>query len=185
MPTLGVIIAAYLLGSVSFAVVVSKMFGLPDPHSYGSGNPGATNYSHRQQGAAARPCAAMASRALSRCGPPIAWARAGAMPRSRPRAPRLPFTSVTCIRCSIISPAGRACRRRQASRSRCRGSSVSRCSSSGCSLRWRFACHRASLVAALARRRWAFISSVLARILGPDVDSRCWRSGAIAPTYAS
>lgn len=43
MPTLGVIIAAYLLGSVSFAVVVSKMFGLPDPYSYGSGNPGATN----------------------------------------------------------------------------------------------------------------------------------------------
>ena len=43
MPTLGVIIAAYLLGSVSFAVVVSRMFGLPDPHSYGSGNPGATN----------------------------------------------------------------------------------------------------------------------------------------------
>jgi glycerol-3-phosphate acyltransferase PlsY len=43
MPTLGVIVAAYLLGSVSFAVVVSRMFGLPDPHSYGSGNPGATN----------------------------------------------------------------------------------------------------------------------------------------------
>jgi len=43
MPTLGVIVAAYLLGSVSFAVVVSKVFGLPDPHSYGSGNPGATN----------------------------------------------------------------------------------------------------------------------------------------------
>ncbi len=43
MLTLGVIVAAYLLGSVSFAVVVSKMFGLPDPHSYGSGNPGATN----------------------------------------------------------------------------------------------------------------------------------------------
>jgi glycerol-3-phosphate acyltransferase PlsY len=43
MPTLGVIVAAYLLGSVSFAVVVSWMFGLPDPHSYGSGNPGATN----------------------------------------------------------------------------------------------------------------------------------------------
>jgi glycerol-3-phosphate acyltransferase PlsY len=39
MPTLGVIVAAYLLGSVSFAVVVSKIFGLPDPHSYGSGNP--------------------------------------------------------------------------------------------------------------------------------------------------
>ncbi|WP_354687900.1 glycerol-3-phosphate 1-O-acyltransferase PlsY [Cupriavidus necator] len=36
-------LAAYLIGSVSFAVVVSKVMGLPDPHSYGSGNPGATN----------------------------------------------------------------------------------------------------------------------------------------------
>ena len=35
--------AAYLLGSVSFAVVASAVFRLPDPHSYGSGNPGATN----------------------------------------------------------------------------------------------------------------------------------------------
>lgn len=37
------VLAAYLIGSVSFAVVVSKLFSLPDPHSYGSGNPGATN----------------------------------------------------------------------------------------------------------------------------------------------
>ncbi|MEO7402492.1 MAG: glycerol-3-phosphate 1-O-acyltransferase PlsY [Burkholderiales bacterium] len=34
---------AYLIGSLSFAVIVSKAMGLPDPHSYGSGNPGATN----------------------------------------------------------------------------------------------------------------------------------------------
>jgi glycerol-3-phosphate acyltransferase PlsY len=34
---------AYLIGSVSFAVVVSRAFRLPDPHEYGSGNPGATN----------------------------------------------------------------------------------------------------------------------------------------------
>jgi glycerol-3-phosphate acyltransferase PlsY len=34
---------AYLIGSISFAVVVSWIFGLPDPHTYGSGNPGATN----------------------------------------------------------------------------------------------------------------------------------------------
>jgi glycerol-3-phosphate acyltransferase PlsY len=34
---------AYLLGSISFAVVVSRLFGLADPRSYGSGNPGATN----------------------------------------------------------------------------------------------------------------------------------------------
>ena len=38
-----IVVAAYLLGSVSFAVVVSNAFGLPDPHEYGSGNPGATN----------------------------------------------------------------------------------------------------------------------------------------------
>jgi glycerol-3-phosphate acyltransferase PlsY len=43
LATLAVIAGAYLVGSVSFAVVVSRLFGLPDPHNYGSGNPGATN----------------------------------------------------------------------------------------------------------------------------------------------
>ncbi len=38
-----IVVAAYLIGSISFAVVVSKAYGLPDPHDYGSGNPGATN----------------------------------------------------------------------------------------------------------------------------------------------
>jgi glycerol-3-phosphate acyltransferase PlsY len=37
------IFGSYLIGSISFAVVVSKVMRLPDPHSYGSGNPGATN----------------------------------------------------------------------------------------------------------------------------------------------
>jgi glycerol-3-phosphate acyltransferase PlsY len=37
------VLAAYLLGSVSFAVLVSKLMGMPDPRSYGSRNPGATN----------------------------------------------------------------------------------------------------------------------------------------------
>jgi len=37
------VVAAYLVGSISFAMVVSRAFGLPDPHEYGSGNPGATN----------------------------------------------------------------------------------------------------------------------------------------------
>ncbi|MDM4767254.1 glycerol-3-phosphate 1-O-acyltransferase PlsY [Pelomonas sp. SE-A7] len=36
-------LAAYLIGSLSFAVIVSKFMGLSDPRSYGSGNPGATN----------------------------------------------------------------------------------------------------------------------------------------------
>lgn len=43
MPTIVFIIAAYLLGSISFAVITSKLFGLADPRTYGSGNPGATN----------------------------------------------------------------------------------------------------------------------------------------------
>jgi len=37
------ILAAYLVGSLSFAVIVSRALSLPDPRSYGSGNPGATN----------------------------------------------------------------------------------------------------------------------------------------------
>lgn len=35
--------AAYLIGSLSFAVIVSRLMGLNDPRTYGSGNPGATN----------------------------------------------------------------------------------------------------------------------------------------------
>ena len=41
--TLVATIAAYLIGSISFAVVVSHAFGLADPRTYGSKNPGATN----------------------------------------------------------------------------------------------------------------------------------------------
>lgn len=43
MQILLVTLAAYLIGSVSFAVVVSAAMGLADPRSYGSKNPGATN----------------------------------------------------------------------------------------------------------------------------------------------
>src|SRR2546430_16265453 len=37
------VLAAYCLGSVSFAIAVSRLMQLPDPRTYGSGNPGATN----------------------------------------------------------------------------------------------------------------------------------------------
>ena len=40
---LAAILLAYLIGSASFAVIVSRLMGLADPHTYGSGNPGATN----------------------------------------------------------------------------------------------------------------------------------------------
>lgn len=43
MPTLAIVVLAYLIGSVSFAVVVSRLFRLADPRTYGSKNPGATN----------------------------------------------------------------------------------------------------------------------------------------------
>lgn len=43
MPTSALILVAYLIGSIAFAVVTSRAFALPDPRSYGSGNPGATN----------------------------------------------------------------------------------------------------------------------------------------------
>jgi glycerol-3-phosphate acyltransferase PlsY len=43
MPTLLFVVAAYLIGSISFAVVVSRAWGLSDPRTYGSKNPGATN----------------------------------------------------------------------------------------------------------------------------------------------
>lgn len=41
--TLLAVVCAYLLGSIPFAVVCSRLFGLADPRSYGSKNPGATN----------------------------------------------------------------------------------------------------------------------------------------------
>jgi len=37
------VIGAYLLGSISFGIIMSQLFGLPDPRTVGSGNPGATN----------------------------------------------------------------------------------------------------------------------------------------------
>ncbi|MDR3322644.1 MAG: glycerol-3-phosphate acyltransferase, partial [Zoogloeaceae bacterium] len=43
MSTLLLLSGAYLVGSIPFAIVASRLFGLKDPRSYGSGNPGATN----------------------------------------------------------------------------------------------------------------------------------------------
>jgi acyl phosphate:glycerol-3-phosphate acyltransferase len=43
MGTIALVILCYLIGSLSFAVMVSRACGLPDPRTYGSGNPGATN----------------------------------------------------------------------------------------------------------------------------------------------
>jgi len=42
LPLLAAVVG-YLIGSLSFAVIISRLMGLSDPRSYGSGNPGATN----------------------------------------------------------------------------------------------------------------------------------------------
>jgi len=43
LQALAAVVASYLIGSLSFAVIVSRMMGLQDPRTYGSQNPGATN----------------------------------------------------------------------------------------------------------------------------------------------
>ena len=43
MTELGLVFAAYLIGSISSAIIVCRLMGLPDPRSEGSNNPGATN----------------------------------------------------------------------------------------------------------------------------------------------
>lgn len=43
LPGIAAVVLAYLVGSLSFAVIVSRLMGLADPRSYGSKNPGATN----------------------------------------------------------------------------------------------------------------------------------------------
>lgn len=43
IPALLIALGAYLIGSLSFAVIVARLMGLPDPRTFGSGNPGATN----------------------------------------------------------------------------------------------------------------------------------------------
>ena len=43
MQSLMIALGAYLIGSLSFAVIVARAMSLPDPRTFGSGNPGATN----------------------------------------------------------------------------------------------------------------------------------------------
>jgi acyl-phosphate glycerol 3-phosphate acyltransferase len=92
-------IAAYLVGSISFAVIVSRAFGLSDPRTYGSKNPGATNVLRSGSKKAA------IATLLGDCakGWPAAW-----------RWWRSRSSSATCGRCSSASSAARAWRPRWA-----------------------------------------------------------------------
>jgi glycerol-3-phosphate acyltransferase PlsY len=62
LPSIAAVLAAYLVGSLSFAVIISRAMGLADPRSYGSGNPGATNVlrtGHRAAAVATLACDAL------------------------------------------------------------------------------------------------------------------------------
>jgi glycerol-3-phosphate acyltransferase PlsY len=58
LTTAALVLGAYLLGSVSSAIIVCRIMGLPDPRTQGSNNPGATNVL-RIGGSKARPAAAV------------------------------------------------------------------------------------------------------------------------------
>jgi hypothetical protein len=128
LATLGVIAGAYLLGSVSFAVVVSKLLGLPDPHSYGSGNPGATNVLRTgNKTAAALTFAGDGSEAAGRVvAHNSSTGRASLATAERPRGLRGSPEPVfhRCRRQGVVG-------RRRHPHSRCRGNSGLRCSASG------------------------------------------------------
>ena len=108
MATALTVLAAYCIGSVSFAIVVSRLMRLPDPRSYGSKNPGATNVLRTGKKAAA--VLTLAGDAGK--GWLAVWlADATRRRRSRPRAWRR--SSATSIRCSTASRAARASRPRR------------------------------------------------------------------------
>jgi glycerol-3-phosphate acyltransferase PlsY len=87
------ILGGYLFGSISTAIVVCRLMGLPDPRGVGSGNPGATNVLRLGGKKAAF---------LTLVGDMLK----GLVPRSRPAPHWRPF-SVTCTRCSSVSRAAR------------------------------------------------------------------------------
>ena len=68
--TIVAVLAAYLVGSLSFAVIVSRLLGLADPRGYGSGNPGATSVLRSGHRAAA--VATLLLDALKGCLPVLA-----------------------------------------------------------------------------------------------------------------
>jgi glycerol-3-phosphate acyltransferase PlsY len=84
------VIGAYLIGSVSFAIVASWIFRLPDPRSYGSGNPGATNVLRSGKRAAAL-CTLLGDVAKGLIAVVLA----------RCFAPRIGFGEVTVAACAL------------------------------------------------------------------------------------
>ena len=161
-------LAAYLIGSLSFAVIVSRVMGLSDPRSYGSGNPGATNVLRSGNKAAARAHAAArcaeglragaAGRAVRRSA--SGWARA------RWRWSAWPRSSATCGRCSSASRAARAWPPRPAC-----------CSAS---TRWLGLATLATWLIIAFFFRYSSLASIVAAVFAPFYQLLIWGGGPLA-----
>ena len=106
-------VAAYLIGSLSFAVLVSRLMGLNDPRTYGSKNPGATNVLRSGNKAAA--VITLLLDALKGWLPVVAvkwWGQAYGWATAPWRWSGWPRFWATCTRCSSVSRAARAWPRR-------------------------------------------------------------------------
>src|SRR2546422_8574610 len=104
------VLAAYCLGSVSFAIAVSRLMQLPDPRTYGSRNPGATNVLRTGKRAAA----ALTLAGDAGKGWLAVWLSHGLSPAGRARRPRAGvfwarFSAFSRLSCSEGAgpPAGR------------------------------------------------------------------------------
>ena len=121
-------LAAYCIGSISFAIVVSRLMGLPDPRSYGSKNPGATNVLRTgSKTAAVLTLAGDAGKGWLAVW--LAWQLGGDVPARGAVGWRC--SSATSIRFSTASRAARASRPRRGCSSASVRGSVSPCSGPG------------------------------------------------------
>ena len=108
-------LVAYLIGSISFAVVVSRAMGLKDPRTYGSQNPGATNV--LRSGSKVAAILTLVLDALKGFVPVVVvqlWAIATGSAKAASRWSPWPRSSATCGRSSSASRAARASRPRPA-----------------------------------------------------------------------
>ena len=102
-------VAAYLIGSLSFAVIVSRVMGLNDPRTYGSKNPGATNV--LRSGSKAAAVVTLLLDAVKGWLPVAAiqwWGQPYGLGEGTMALAGLPPLSATCIRCSSSLWAARA-----------------------------------------------------------------------------
>ena len=162
-------LAAYLIGSLSFAVIVSRAMGLADPRSYGSGNPGATNVLRSGNKAAAIADAAARCAEGLRAGAAgaavrrraSAWARATVALVGLGRLPRPPLAGVL----PLPGRQGRGHRGRRAARHQPAGSALATL---------------ATWVIIAAFFRYSSLASIVSAVFAPFYQLLIWGAEPIA-----